>query len=137
MQSCSSATDFSQAFQMHTNRSPEDLPFGCEQSKRHLNSHPWLAQTEVACSVGGNMLHCSAEWNDDFVGQWMSIVSCKETFVWQTINPLPQFNATIERPCIIGSAWTNHTKVNESKVCIDNSLDIHSMSLVVPTEVVS
>ena len=95
-----------------------------------------MAQMEIVGSISGNMLHCSAEWNDDSVGQWTSIVSYKEMFLWKTIDPLSQFNASIESPCVIGSAWTHHTKVNESKVCIDNSMHIHSVSLVMTTEVV-
>ena len=81
------------------------------------------------------MLHCSAEWNDDFVGQWIGIVANKEVFVWQIVNPLSQFNTSIECPCIICPAWSDDTEVDEAKVCIDNSLDIHTIALIVSTEV--
>ena len=69
VQSSSSSTDIAQAFQMHTNWSPEDLPLGREQSKCHVNSDPQLAQEEVACSIGGNVFHCSTERNENFIGQ--------------------------------------------------------------------
>ena len=66
----------------------------------------------------------------------MSIVSSKKELVWQTVNPLSQFNASVECSCIIGPAWSNDTKVNESKVSIHHRLNIDSTSLVMSAEVV-
>ena len=72
----------------------------------------------------------------NFVGWWMSIVSNKEMFVWQIVNPLSQFNASIECSCIVCPARSNDTKVNKSEVSIRHRLDIHSVSLAMTTEVV-
>ena len=122
---------------MHTNWSPEDLPLGCEQSKGHLNPDPQLAQEEVAGSIGWNAFHCSTEWNENFVRQRTSIVSNQEVLVRQIVNPLSQFNAPVECSCVVGSSRTNHTKVDESKLSIHHLLDIHTIALIVSTEVVS
>ena len=136
VQPCCSATNVSQTFKVHTNWSPEDLPLGCQQSKCHLNSDSKLAQTEIVGPVSGNMFQCSTEWNDDFVGWWTSIVSNQEVLVRQIVNTLSQFNTSIECPCVVGPSWTDDTKVNEAKICVNDGLDIHSTSLVMTTEAV-
>ena len=136
VQPCSSTTNICEIIKVHTNWFPEDLPLGSEQSKCHLNTDPQLAQIEVVRPVSGDVFCCTTEWDEEFIRQGISIVTNKEAHVRQIVDPLSQLNASIECSGIICPAWSDDTKVNESKVSIHHRLNIDSTFLVMSAEAV-
>ena len=63
----------------------------------------------------------------------MSIITNQEALFWQIVQPLLQFSAILERPCIVHATGPDDCKTEKPEVGIHNSLNIDSMPLAVTT----
>ena len=121
--------------------SAKNPPLCCQQSKCHLDANPQLGKVEVVGSAkleipqGSSHLR-SGEWNKNFQGQSVGVIGDGIVILCQCIESVQQVGATVKRPQIIGFARRSDGDILKDEIRVAHRLDVQSIALVVPAEIV-